>query len=455
MKTVLMITNSFPPGGGSGMLRTMKFSQYLPLYGWRPIVLSVREKYNDKKDYSVLKNIPAQVVVYRTGILDPLKLFKADNKQAGSRAKNGANKEVFIEGSPNKSLVKIIIKGIKRGFLAMFSTPDKFIGWLPPAVIKGLAIIYREKTDIIYSTSPSATAALIGLALKKITASKFVVDFRDPWALDRANNPRVGKIRLKVENWLEYLVFKGADMVIVNTEYLMRLYVEKFNFKKEKIIVLPNGYDSEDFEALKDGLNEADSEKLTISHVGEFYENDREPVEFLKALAGLFKDGRINKEEVQVNLVGGGEYVSTAKFLGLIEKLDLNSVVRLFPRLPHRESIQFMARSHVLLLLQPTPRYKAQIPAKAFEYLKTGRFIFTIAPNGATADLMKYFESGVVVDEQDTLALRERIFELYVKFTQKRLNQSCPREALLAKFERRALTKDLSDIFDAIVKNVT
>lgn len=435
------------------MLRTMKFVQYLPLYGWRPVVLSVKEKYNDKKDYSVLKNIPAIVNVHRTVILDFLRLFNTDHKNAGAGNKTGAKKKDSVQGSPNKNLIKIVIKGIKRGFLDIFSTPDKFIGWLAPAVIKGLNIVYQEKIDIIYSTSPAATATLIGLILKEITGRKFVVDFRDPWALDRANNPRVGKIRLKVENWLEYLVFKRADMVIVNTEYLKRLYVKKFTFKKEKIIVIPNGYDSEDFDSLSANPAEVDSEKLTISHVGEFYENDREPVEFLKALAGLFKDGRMSKEKVRVSLVGGGEYVDTVKFTELIEKLDLNSVVRLFPRLPHRESIKFMTRSHVLLLLQPTPRYKAQIPAKAFEYLKTGRFIFTIAPEGATADLIKHFGAGVVVDEQDAPALKEQILELYAKFTGNKLSQSYLKEALLAKFERKALTKDLSDVFDAMVKN--
>ena len=111
-----------------------------------------------------------------------------------------------------------------------------------------------------------------------------------------------------------------------------------------------------------------------------------------------------------------------------------------------------MTRSHVLLLLQPTPRYKAQIPAKAFEYLKTGRFIFTIAPEGATADLIKHFGSGIVVDEQDAQGLRERILELYVEFTRNRLSQSYLKEALLAKLERKAITKDLSDVFDAMVK---
>jgi len=292
---------------------------------------------------------------------------------------------------------------------------------------------------------------LIGLALKEITGRKFIVDFRDPWALDRANNPRVGKIRLKVENWLEYMVFKRADMVIVNTEYLRRLYVKKFTFKKEKIIVVPNGYDSEDFDALNADPAEVNNEKLTISHVGEFYENDREPVEFLKALAGLFKDGRMSKEKVQVNLVGGGEYVNTGRFIELIEKLDLNSVVRLFPRLPHRESIKFMTRSQALLLLQPTLRYKAQIPAKAFEYLKTGRFIFTIAPEGATADLINYFGSGIVVDEQDAQGLREQILQLYVEFTRNRLSQSYLKETLLAQFERKTLTKNLSDVFDAVL----
>lgn len=455
MKTVLMVTNSFPPGGGSGMLRTMKFTQYLPLNGWRPVVLSVKEKYNDKKDFSVLKNIPALVKVYRTDVLDFLGLFNTCNKKTGAGNKDTAREENLEGVLLNKNPMKDAVKGLKRGFLAFFSTPDKFIGWLLPAVMKGLVILHRERIDIIYSTSPPATTTLIGLVLKEMTGKKFVVDFRDPWALDRANNPQVGRIRLRVERWLEYLVFRRADTVIVNTEYLKRLYAEKFAFKKEKIIVIPNGYDSEDFDALDANPAGIDNEKLTISHVGEFYENDREPVQFLNALAELFKDGRVEREKVRVNFVGGGEYVDTGHFLELMKKLDLNSVVRLFPRLAHRESIQCMTSSHALLLLQPTPRYRAQIPAKAFEYLKTGRFIFAVAPEGATADLIQRFEAGVVVDAQDAKALKERIFELYDKFTRKQLRQSYLNEAVLAQFERKALTENLSGVFDAVLKHIS
>ena len=159
------------------MLRTMKFVQYLPLYGWRPVVLSVKEKYNDKKDYSVLKNIPSIVKVHRTVILDLLRLFNTDYKNVGADNKTGAKKKDSLQGSPNKNLIKIVIKGIKRGFLDMFSTPDKFIGWLLPAVIKGFNIVHQERIDIIYSTSPAATTTLIGLILKEITGRKFVVDF--------------------------------------------------------------------------------------------------------------------------------------------------------------------------------------------------------------------------------------------------------------------------------------
>jgi glycosyltransferase involved in cell wall biosynthesis len=250
---------------------------------------------------------------------------------------------------------------------------------------------------------------------------------------------------MKFENWLEYQVIKNADKIVLNTELLKKEYVAKYEGTiLDKGIVITNGYDPDDFDKIS---TRAHSDGIfTISHVGEFYECTRTPDNFLKAVSELVREHKVTEKEMKINFVGGGDYVLTNQFEELINQLRLRSIVNIFPHIPHRESIEFMLNSDVLLLLQPDEKYKQQIPAKAFEYIKSGKYIFTLAPSGATADLVSAVQGeGVVAPEQINM-IKNKMYELYIKFKNNGL-QANETFAKINSYDRKQLTKDLCGVF--------
>lgn len=322
------------------------------------------------------------------------------------------------------------------------------MGWLLPAVFRGLLIINKQKVDLIYSTSPAETGHLIALLLKLVTRKPWVADFRDPWMLRYKPNQK-NKIIMKIENWLECQVMKNADKIILNTELLKNEYVMKYaDIITNKSNVITNGYDSADF----DNIHAKKDPKgtFTISHVGEFYEGTRTPDNFLKAIGELISENKVAENELRINFVGGGDYVSSNQFEELVTQLRLKRIVSIFPHIPHRESIEFMLNSDILLLLQPDEKYKQQIPAKAFEYIKSGNYIFTLAPNGATANLVSAIQGDGVVDPFQIDVIKSKIYELYLKFKNNELRKNV-KSSKIDSYDRRKLTKDLAEIFHGLL----
>ncbi len=439
MKKVLMISYAFPPDTGSGVIRIMKFAKYLPENGWMPVILSMKKKNNLKVDTTLLSELPQDLRVYRTPVFNPVELFLFFSKRKGNNGEKN-NVKPQQERSSNKGF----LAEIKKGVLGFFTTPDKHIGWLIPAALKGFFLIKLEKIDMIYSTSPDASSHLIGLVLKTLTRKPWVVDFRDPWFIQRTN---ITRFRKMIENYLQIIVLKMSDEIISNTKYIKKLYLEQYGrIVSGKINVITNGYDPEDFNdlSIKSSIQEG---AFTISHLGEFYDV-RLPDKFLISVSDLIKQKKIKAGEIYINLIGDNEYVYSPEFESLRNSLNLTDVVRIIRRVPHRQCLQLMIDSDVLLLLQPSRVLTNQIPAKAFEYARSGNFILTLAPeNSATADIVREAGNGSVIDPEDSVAIGEEIYRLFISFkkrelTTKKINLE------IKKFSRRSLTKDLADIFD-------
>jgi glycosyltransferase involved in cell wall biosynthesis len=448
MKKVLIISHAFPPSAGSGVIRTLKFVKYLPENGWFPVILTLKERYNSKKDFSMQREIPEGVKVYRTNIWDPLLIYNSLKVRFFNHGKGNIatkNKLLTINGASEVKSFKL-----SKFILDFFTTPDNFIGWLVPAVFRGVIAIRKHKVDLIYTTCPAETSNLIGLILKKITHKPWVTDFRDPWTL--RNEPyKMGKIRMMLENWLEAKVMKNADKIIANTEYLRNAYLRKYNnLTVEKISVVTNGFDPADFVNIPVKKIESDG-VFTVSHIGEFYEEIRNPDNFLSAVAELLKEGKIEKNKIKINFIGGGEYVFTGKFRNLLNKLEIKDVVSVSEHLTHEQSLQYMFNSDLLLLLQPSHRTVTQVPAKLFEYIRTGNCIIALAPRGATAEIIKKISHGVLADPDSVQDIKDKLLNVYSKH--EKINQR--NEIQLSEvnnFDRRKLTKQLALVFDELTK---
>lgn len=309
--------------------------------------------------------------------------------------------------------------------------PDDYGGWLFPGTRAGKKVLREEKISFLYSTSPSPVAHMIAQRLKHATGLPWIADFRDPWEalfpecffMDDEN-----KLKHALEIKVGEKAIAAADLVIANTESARIAFVNRFpNLPKEKFVALPNGFDPKDFASVRPTTSEG--QKLTFTHAGTFFPGLRTPDEILTALAELIREGTIDPARVTLKFVGCGNFSSP--------ELPTLEVI---PRVSHAESLRIMAESDVLLLPQQSDKYNLMIPAKAYEYMAVGKWVLAIAPEGATAGLVKRMPNGIVVAPGDKQDLKARIAAFYTMFLNKKLYPVPRDQALIDSYTRREQT---------------
>lgn len=411
MKSVLIVAYHYPPeGGSSGVLRTLKFSKYLRAYGWVPHVLTLRETAYPVRDEGLSAQIPAEVVIHRTRGFD-----------VASR---------------------LSMRGRYPGFLAV---PDRFVSWLPFAVATGLGVIRSNRVDVLYSTSPQPTAHLIAVALKALTGIPWVADFRDPWIEDGLY-PRPGSLRAIIESRLERMVINQADRITVTTPLFRQEVLRRYpELPPEKVRVLFNGYDEEDFERIKETIR---TDRFEILHTGLVTFDYRDPRPFLKAVAALINAGRLPRAGVRVTFLGAGRYLESPSFREFVNGLGLPTVVEILPRVSYGESLRRLFQASVLLLLQASDDTRALIPAKAFEYLRAGRPILALTREGATADLIMAIRAGIVACPDDMEGMERALLDLYARRSSREVAST--EFHGFAQYERKKLTGELALLFEEV-----
>lgn len=408
MKKVLLIAYHFPPLGGGGVFRTVKFAKYLPEFGYQPIVLTVKNPMYDTKDLTLQGEIP-QTEVHRT--------FSFEHR---------------IMRAPR--LLNMNLK--------WFYTPDENIGWLPFGVSTGAKLVKKEKIDVIYATSPIWTSLLIGFFLKKKTKKPLAIDFRDPWT-DNSFIRYPTKYHKWFERKMEKTVLSQADYVTVAFDSIKNALLKKYPILKSKITTITNGFDSEDFKNLR---MHRKTGKFTITHVGSIY-GLLTAKPFLLALKELVerKDFREKSEAVFV-----GNYGKETSFL--VKKYGLEENVRFVEYVPHQISLEFMVDSQALLLLitMEGPKGEGMLPGKLFEYLASRKPIIAIAPeNGLAANIIKSLNAGTVVSPRSVQDIRNAISNLYEQWKEGKTSVTTKMENITV-YDRKFLTHKLAQIFEKI-----
>jgi len=410
MKKVLIIAYHYPPLGGGGVFRTLKFTKYLPQFGFKPFVLTVRNAMYRVKDPSLLKEVPPEVRIFRTLSLEHRLLL-------GPFWKLRINpKWIFI--------------------------PDMNIGWLPFAVRRGEKIIEEENIDVIYATAPAYTSLLIGYLLKKKTGKPLVVDFRDPWT-QNVFMKFPSKLHKKIDEKMEKTVLKLADYIIMAAEPATLSMIDKYPFIKGKCTTITNGFDVEDFKDLK---KEGSTEKFTIAHIGSLYAL-LTPKYFLTALQQLIAEKEELRSCVQVLFVGH----SGKETEDLVDKFGLHDVIKLVGYLPHKECLGFMVNSDVLLLIITIKGDygKWMFTGRLFEYLGARRPILALAPlDGVAADLVRSAKAGIVVHPDDVDSIKRTILKLFQKWKRGNLGTI---ESKIVEYDRKVLTERLVRIFESLI----
>jgi glycosyltransferase involved in cell wall biosynthesis len=410
MPSVLMIAYYFPPMGGAGIQRTLKFVKYLPESGWAPYVLTVKQV-TQPTDNSLLDEISPQVPISRTSMLK-------------------------LPGAFPWRL---------RYFLTRwFLMVDEQIGWLPFAYRSGKRIISKNQIKVIYSSSVPYTAHLVALKLQRKFNLPWVADFRDPWM----GNPILDfptRLHRGFSDRLEREIFAEADRVILNTEATRQYYSRKYTtVPVEKLVTVPNGYDLDDFSGLE--RENPSSSGFKIVHLGSLYQKTRSSKFFLAGLRKALDGGGISAEKIHVRFVGHIDKETT----GLIDHFHLGGIVELVGYLGHREALGELVSADLLLLI---PSYGVGsdlfVPGKLYEYLACRKPILCLADPGEAAFLVQKTGSGVIVPAKDINQIAEQLVISYQGWENKD-NLVVNNADLIGMYERRYLTSRLANLFTAI-----
>lgn len=408
MKKVLLVAYHFPPLSGGGVFRTLKFTKYLPEFGYQPHVLTVKNPRERTKDVTLLRELPAEATVHRT--------FSFEHR---------------ILRLPR--LLNINLK--------WFYIPEDNIGWLPFAVWHGQKIIRKENINVVFATAPLFTSFLIGALLKKKTGKPLVVDYRDPWTQNIFIKYPT-ELHRKIEEKLEKFVLETADHVIVTAEPMKHKLIEKYPFTEGKIETITNGFDPEDFKNL---TGRKDRKKFVITYAGSLY-GLRTGRQFFKALKELIEEKP--ELQTQIQVLFAGHHSRQAKLL--IEEFGLEHVIIFLGYKSHQETLKLMTNADVLLLIMSSQEVSdaktgpLAIPGKIFEYLGAKRPILAIAPSGTAADIISSTKTGVVVPPQNTSVIAQTIFKLFQDWKNGTLEVA---ESDISKYERKVLTQKLAKVF--------
>ena len=435
MKKVLIITYYWPPAGGPGVQRVLKFAKYLPEYGWMPIILTVNKGEYPSIDETLLDEIPDTIRVYKTYSLEPGFLYK---KFTGMSDEEKIPTAVLAEKEPSFK------KKIARWLRLNLFIPDAKIGWKPYAVSEGKKIIDKEKPDLIYSSSPPPTVHLIARKLKQYSSLRWIADFRDPWTdIHYYENLHKNSLSNKMDCRLEKAVLHECDKIVCVSQYDIDMDFGK-KVSESKCINIANGYDEKDFDDIRQGVT--DQRIFNFMHLG-VVGIERCPNNLFKIIHELGEKKIISETDFQLTFVGKVE----TEVKHIIDKFKINKFVKYIPYLPHNEALKYSSQASALLLLITQSKKNIRIlPGKTFEYMRIGIPIMALGPeNGEVARIFNTLDYYKVIDYKNAREISKFLIQIYNIHKEGR-NKALKPTREIEKYERKNLTKQLAAIFDNI-----
>jgi glycosyltransferase involved in cell wall biosynthesis len=359
-KKVLIFTYYWPPAGGVAVQRFLKFSKFLPEFGWEPIIVTVNNGSYPYYDESLLKEVSPDLKVYRTKTFEPFELYNLLRGQKGKTMPL-----VTVGASKSKTFFQQLTEYIRANFFI----PDARKGWVPYAVKQAEEILKTEKIDAIITTGPPHSAHLIGLQLKEKYGVKWIADLRDPWTGIVYNEmlPRTESTRKK-DLGLETSVLKTADCTVVISPGMK----EQFEDRAKKIAVIFNGYDEANFLSnTGDAIKRAES--FTIRYIGNLMASQN-TINLWKAIAELRKTVNAN---IRLEFTGRVD----AEIQNSITEAGLNDITTYSAFTDHQTAINLTRGASLLLFaIFNLPNSKLVITGKIFEYLASCSEIISFGP---------------------------------------------------------------------------
>ena len=388
---VLIITYYWPPAGGPGVQRVLKFAKYLPEFGWEPVILTVENGEFPAIDESLMNDIPEGIKVYKTKTLEPFNLYKKLLKQ-DKNDKIGT----FVLAEKQTSLLGKFSNWLRRNLFI----PDARMGWISYATKKGIQIVKEENIDAIFSSSPPHSLQIAAMKIAKKTRVKWISDFRDPWSEIVFNQEAtISTISKVVNQYFEHKVMNSCDGLITVSPSIGRTIKSKLKHNKD-IAIIPNGYDF----TIKPITNTADI--FTITYTG-VMSDTRIPWKLFSVLGELKHEGY----KFKLKLVGN---IST-QITKLIVDNNIHDMCVIEGYKTHSAVIEDLSSSDALLLvIDNVPDNLGILTGKLFEYIGMQKPILAIGNiKGDAYDIIEKCNCGKLYDYNDSDGMKTFIKQIY------------------------------------------
>lgn len=434
---LLLVTYYFPPSGGAGVQRTLKFTKYLRAAGVEPVVLTVEAGAYPSLDPSLAADVPPGTEVVRTRALDPFGLYGALTGRS--------RKEAVAVGSIEAD------SAAKRAALwlrANVFLPDARVGWVPFAVRAARRLIRAGAVDAVLTSGPPHSTHLVGLRLRRELRRRgipWIADFRDPWTgINFAAELPMTAAARALDARMERRVLRAAGAVVAVSPTWARELEEKGGLPAGAVHVIQNGFDPADF-ALGPAPPDADSdggggETFELTHVGSLY-GSRDPAALWQAVAALRARG--DADALRIRLVGRVDEAARAS----LRRHGLADLVREDGVVSHAEAVAAMRRADLLFLsIEPVRNAAGILTGKLYEYLASGRPVLALGPpEGDAARLLAQVGAGAVVEWRDAAAVEARLRDALDAWRRGAPLGGAPAEALAA-VSRPTQAAELADL---------
>ena len=397
-KKILVITYYWPPSGGSGVQRWLKFVKYLHQLGWEPIVYTPENPSFSIQDLSLMNDIPPSVEVIKFPIWEPYDTFFKFSKLFGK--KNIKQSDFVTTGK------KSVFQKLSTWIRGNFFIPDARIFWVNPSVSFLSDIIKSNQIDKIITTGPPHSVHLIGLRLKKKnSALKWIADFRDPWTeWDLLDTLSLTDIARTIHRKQERNVLRAADRVITIAPYhVNRLEI----LSGRKVDLITNGFDQDDFK----NIPRARTDKFTIRHIG-IIDELRDPRPAMEAIRDLCQSKSEVANKIHIEFIGN---VNSA-FREFVEQDNiLSKITRFVTQMPHSQLLLSYGQTDLqLLVLAYTAIAPGNLPGKFFEYLASGNSILAIGPiEGDAAQVLRKTKDGEIFERTDRQGIQNSVLTYF------------------------------------------
>ena len=425
MQKVLIITYYWPPAGGPGVQRWLKFVKYLRDFEVEPVIYVPKNPHYPIIDKSFEAEIPSGITIVKQSIKEPYQLAGIFSKKESKTISSGIIKDEKQQGFLQKMMLWV------RGNLFI---PDARMLWVKPSV-KFLSAYLNENTiETIITTGPPHSLHLIGKHLKENLKLNWIADFRDPWTkIGYHQKLKLTKASQQKHLRLEREVLETADHILT-TSFTTKKDFSKIT--KKPISVITNGFDDDEVEEV------ALAEKFRLSHIGSLL-SERNPLELWKALQELVSEKEDFAKDLELVLAGK----VSESVVSSIREHQLGKYLIEKGYLSHEESLIQQRKAQVLLLIEiDKEETQGIIPGKFFEYVKANRPILAMGPKGwDVIRLLEETQAGKYFNYTSKEEIKHQVYAWYQEYKSGKLRVNSSTEKI-EQFHRKKLTEKLTNV---------